>query len=123
MRRCSSHGSSRGLCRELAGGGFSSAPATGLVQLELEHLPVLKKVLVGGVDGEPPPKGDRTDQKVGVRALDTALATAVESFGGCLEVHRIELEIGKGSQVVAQQLELSADLDAGQQLLSDGSQH
>jgi hypothetical protein len=67
------------------------------------------------------PYRDGTDEKVRVRSLDAALPTPIVCSSSILVVVEIEFEIGKGTQVLTQLLELWLRLDPRQELLSHGS--
>lgn len=90
-----------------------------LVQLQLEHPAEVSEIAVGGENREIASKRGGAEQKVGVGALNAALATAVERARGVLVVARLEQQVRKGLQVLSEELELSPVFDSGEELLPD----
>ena len=81
----------------------------------------LWKVVIRGEDRQIAPGRDGTHQEVGIRSLNALGPAAVEKVSGLLEIRGLEFEVGEGSQVVAQDLELLVSLEAGQEFLADRS--
>lgn len=93
------------------------------MELEPECTREVFEVAVGGEDREVVPDRDGTDQEVGVRALDSALSTAIVGRSGLFVVDGLDLEVRKRSQVFAELLELRLRFDTGQKLLPDRPNH
>jgi hypothetical protein len=64
------------------------------------------KVRIRGIDFEIPPNGYCAKKKIGVRALDTASATDVETAGGVFVISRFDGQIQKRLQVITKPLVL-----------------
>ena len=79
------------------------------------------KILVGRVHGNLMARGNRTDQEVGVGALDSLGPAAMEERGCCDVVVRGDEQIGECRQMLLQRAKLCVIFDAGEQFLTNGS--
>src|SRR5262245_64146731 len=77
------------------------------VEVDRQELREVLEVGIGREDRTPTPRGDGADEEISVRSLDSLRATSIEVGGGLFVVLRLELDVGKGPQVVAQSLVLS----------------
>jgi hypothetical protein len=75
------------------------------------------EIRICGEDGHLVSHCYSADEKVGVRTLNPFTATEIVELGGSLEISGCQIEIGKGTQMIAKLRELISAFDSGKDFL------
>ena len=84
---------------------------------------IAPEVLIRGEDCQATAGSDGANQEVDIRALNALLPTQIEKFGREFVVFNPSLQIGKGSQPVAQRLEIGWFAHARKYFLTHRANH